>query len=416
MRKRRFFDIIIAVAGALLLWLYVVTVVTPDDDIVIDNIRINFVGSNTLRTEHNLVMSNISDRTVTVKFHGSRVLLNQLRNEQNSIKVELDVSAFTSEKDYNSGYEVSLPTSLQDGQIQIVECIPKTVQFTVEPLASKQVAVKGLFDGTTAEGYVDEDLIFQPDTIKVSGPAALVEQVRNAQVLIGGKKLTSTTTKDVSVMLIDMNGEPLESDDLDYISDIQVKLPIFYEKTLEVVPNPIYGGGIADGNAVITVEPSSLVLRGDYATLSAMNSLPVELDFASILSKLGAEPLPPEMELTQDILLPEGLHTENYQIPQVTLKVSFRDVGEKTVEVFNVDILNLEDGMYVYDEELSVSVTLRGPVEELSMLDAEQIVVRADLSECNQPGTYTVPAEVSVGAGYLVPVGNYEITVYVESM
>ena len=230
MKKRKLFEIAAALLGAICLWLYVVTVVTPDDDIIIEDIPITFAGENILRNENNLILTNKSSRTVSVTFHGSRVLLKQLQEEKSSITAVLDVSMFTSERDYSSGYDVIFPASLQDGRIQMVECTPKTVQFTVERLATRNVNVKGLFDGTLAPGYVAGDLTYSQDTIKVSGPAALVDQVNYAQVLVGGENVRSTMTKEVPITLIDRNGDRLQSSDLTLSTmDIQVSMPVYLE-------------------------------------------------------------------------------------------------------------------------------------------------------------------------------------------
>ncbi len=406
MKKRKLLELAGALLCAISLWLYVVTVVTPDDDVIIEDIPITFAGENILRNENNLILTNRSARTVSVTFHGSRVLLKQLEEEKNSITAVLDVSMFTSERDYSSGYDVIFPASLQDGRIQMVECTPKTVQFTVERLVSKNVNVKGLYDGTLAANHVAGDLIYNQDVVKVSGPAALVEQVSHAQVLIGGKDLRRTTTKEVPVTLIDKNGDPLRSADLTLsATDIQVTLPVYLQKELEVTVTPIYGAAATPDNTEIMVVPSTVTVLGDPEILTDMTELNVgNLDLSSVFSE---ETIEFATSAPSGILLPA-------EAAKVYVHVSFDGLVMMPFEVQQVDLIKVNDGLIATWEDPGVVVTLRGPAELLQRLKASDITIRADLSSYRDPGLFTVPVNVIVWSDSVACIGEYSVLVNLQ--
>jgi len=405
-KKRKLLELCGALLCAICLWVYVVTVVTPDDDVVIEDIPITFAGENVLRNENNLILTNRSARTVSVTFHGSRVLLKQLEEEKSSITAVLDVSMFTSERDYSSGYDVIFPASLQDGRIQMVECTPKTVQFTVERLASKNVNVKGLYDGTLAADHVIGDLVYNQDVIKVSGPADLVEQVSHAQVLVGGKSLSRTTTREVPVTLIDINGDPIRSADLALsTTDIQVTVPVYLRKELDIVVNPIYGAAATPYNTEIQVVPGSITVLGDPEVLADMTQLSLgTLDLSNVLSEDTIEYLIPT---------PNGVYLPD-DTEKALVHVAFEGLQMTPFEVHTVELANVNEDLDAFWEDPGVMVTLRGPTAHLQALKESSVHIRADLSDYRDPGLFTVPVSVTVDSESIVCIGEYAVIVNLQ--
>lgn len=406
MKKRKLMELCGALLCAICLWVYVVTVVTPDGDVIIEDIPITFAGENILRNENNLILTNRSARTVSVTFHGSRVLLKQLEEEKSSITAVLDVSMFTSERDYSSGYDVIFPASLQDGRIQMVECTPKTVQFTVERLASKNVNVKGLYDGTLATDHVIGDLVYNQDVIKVSGPADLVEQVSHAQVLVGGKDLRRTTTKEVPVTLIDKNGEPLRSADLALsATDIQVTVPVYLRKELDIVVTPIYGAAATPDNTEIMVAPSSVTVLGDSEVLADMKELNLgTLDLSSVLSE---DTIEYKIPAPSGVLLPDDT-------TKALVHVAFEGLQMTPFEVHTVEFANVNENLEAFWEDPGIVVTLRGPTAHLETLSESSVHIKADLSGYRDPGLFTVPVSVTVDSESVVCIGEYSAIVNLQ--
>lgn len=411
MKNRKLFEIILAVVCALFLWMYVVTVVTPDDDLLIENIPITFAGESALRTENGLIITNRSARSVNVKFHGSRVLLKQLEAEKNNIAAVLDVSQFTSERDYSASYEIILPTLLQRDDIQTLEYSPRVVRFTVEKQAKKQINVKGIFEGTVAEGYVAGDLIFDQDTLLVTGPANLVDQVRSAQVVMSGRDLTRSTTKEIAVTLwgVDAEGQSyqLSSEDLSLsTADIKVTLPVYVEKTLPVTVKPVYGAAENAANTVIEIEPKTVTLLGEPDEIRLMTELSLgELDISKVRD---GEVLSIDLPLPNGFVLKNGSSTAK-------VTVRFNELLAVTAKVSGILMENVPEGMSAECLTEEMEITFRGTQEELQKLSFGQIIVTANLGEYKVAGEYTVPVMVSTSMGKVTAVGNYTARVEMKN-
>jgi len=409
-KNRKIWEIALAVFCALCLWIYVVTVVTPDDDLVIENIPITFAGESALRTENDLIITNRSARSVTVTFHGSRVLLKQLEAEKNNISAVLDVSSFTSERDYSTNYEIVLPAALQNDDIQIMEYSPKVVRFTVEKQAKESVNVKGIFEGTVADGYVAGDLRFNQDTILVTGPAALVDQVRSAQVVMSGKNLTRSTTREIAITLwgIDEEGQSyqINSEDLNMsATEIEVTLPVYIEKTLPVTVTPVYGGAENAGNTKITVEPNTVTLLGEPDEIRLMTELS--------LGELKLTDVTDEGPITMELPLPSGFVLKNGS-SSIKVTVQFENLVTRTVTVSNITLENMAEGMKGASLTQEVEITFRGTQEELDKINPGSISLTANLADYKSTGEFTVPVSVATGNAKVSALGSYSVRVKLE--
>lgn len=100
------------------LWLYVVTVVDPNDTKVVYSVPVTYENMTSL-TDNNLVMTSGQNATVTLKFYGRRSDLNNLTSE--SLTVTADVSRIKSEGEQNLRYTVTLPDSVSDNNVQLTE-------------------------------------------------------------------------------------------------------------------------------------------------------------------------------------------------------------------------------------------------------------------------------------------------------
>ncbi len=405
MKKDKIFDLIIAILAALSLWMYVVTVVTPDDDIVITDIPVVFQGENTLRSENNLILTNRSHRTVTVTFHGSRVLLKQLSEERDSITAVVDVETLTSEREYASGYEIQLPTFLRSDQIQTVEYSPKTIQFTVEKMATRQIPVYGIFDGTVVDGYTAGELIYDQNLIKITGPAEWVDQVSYAQVILGSEQdrpLSRTTTRDLGITLISTDGEPVRNEDISLSTNtVQVTLPVYLEKELPLTVQCHYDNSTNIGNTTVQIEPASITVVGEPDLVRDLTSLS--------LGVLDLSMITDNAPIIMPITLPEDVFSKEEK-GTASVRVNFGGLDTTTVSVHNIRSVNVPDGKKVVVLDQYIPVLVRGAADILADYDYTTISVTADLSEYTIPGHYDVPVTVVIPGGDLAALGSYTVS------
>lgn len=407
MKKSKAFEIAAAIVCAVCLWLYVVTVVTPDDNISISDIPVVFQGENELRNEYGLIISNKSASAVTVKFHGSRSDLKRLNANKSSISAVLDVTQFNKEREYSASYDIVLPSALQDKAVDVVDRTPRTVQFTVERLATKQIPVKGVFDGTLAEGYVLGELVFDQDIVKVTGPSALVDKVNYAQVVVGGENLTQSLTKTVGITIIGKEGEPLRSNDLTTSAqEIEVKIPVLLEKVLPLQVTPVYAAGATAENTTISILPEEIKLQGPSNIMEELQAFDLgELDLSKVHD--GEEVVLP-------LQLPEGVTCVSGET-DATVKAVFTGIEMMDVTITQMQTINAEQGVTTSVLDPAVTVYLRGPSEELIELDESKLLAVVDLAGYSESGSFTVPVTIQTGSETVGAVGAYTVTVKIKA-
>ena len=403
MKGGKLLQAIAALLCAVCLWIYVVTVVAPEDDMTISGIPITFVGESELRSNYELILSNPTPSTVSVKFHGSRSDLKQLVNNRSGITAAVDVTKCTTARDYAVSYEISLPSAIQDKAISISDRSPKTVRFTVKKLTTESVMVRGVFSGSPAEGYVVGEMTFDQDSVLVTGPEETVEQIDYAQVVLYGSNVKNSVSARTPFTLIGKDGSVLRSEELTIDTDtIGATVPVYLTKEVPLRLNVIPGSGATEKNAELTISPKTVTVYGSEAALRSLNEIVIgEIDLGSVLT---------DRILTFEVRVPAGVHmmTEHKNVA-----VSVKIVGI-TSETYRAEAFTAEGLAADLAAEIkarSISVVLRGQTEKLSSFSAQDLTLQLDLSEHTQPGTYELPVTVLGAPDGVAVMGKYSVSV-----
>ena len=101
--KSKIISALIAVAVALGVWLYVVTVISPNSDKSFHNIEVNMEGE-ALLNDQGLMVTNPEISTATLHLEGSRVDLNKLNSE--NIILNVDVSKISAPGTHDLPYSI----------------------------------------------------------------------------------------------------------------------------------------------------------------------------------------------------------------------------------------------------------------------------------------------------------------------
>ena len=163
--KSKLFSLIVSVLAAMCLWVYVMTVVNPDVDLVIGNIPVTFSGAEVLQEDHGLVITGDYQEFVSVHFYGKNADLKTLDQHKDEIKAVVDVSKVRSTKEYTMTYDITLPSAVSASSITRADKNPTNITFTVERQIRKSVEVKGDFSNVRiAEGFMLDSTSFDYDS------------------------------------------------------------------------------------------------------------------------------------------------------------------------------------------------------------------------------------------------------------
>ena len=403
----RIFWVIIALLASLSIWIYVTSADASDFRQTFRNVRVELIGEDTLRSSRNLVVTDLDISSVTVVITGPRRVVSPLDSDDLVAQVDvskLSTAAFTSLK-----YDIVYPSSVSERGLTVERRVPEYVTFNVSLQTSKEIPVRGGFEGRTEEGFTAESPVFEPANISVSGPEAYLKDVDRAWVTFGrDMTVSSTYSTDVGFTLEDRNGDPCPTEYISCSQDtVKATLPIRAIKNVPLTVNLIYGSGANETNTIVTVTPSYLTLTGDTAILSEMNQIvlgTVDLtDFNTTFTEEYSIPLDNSLKnLT-------GLSTA-----EVTVEVVGLDT--KPYRVTNITFVNTPENSDVEAITETLEVRIRGTEEQLKQIRAENITLVADLTDYQESvGAYMVPVRVRVdGFTDVGAVGDYTISVEIR--
>lgn len=407
MKRNKIPRILLAMLISVFLWLYVVTVVDPNDTKVVYSVPVTYENMTSL-TDNSLVMTSGQNATVTLKFYGRRSDLNDLTSE--SLTVTADVSRIKSEGEQNLSYTVTLPDSVSDNNVQLTERTPSRLTVDVERAVEKQVDVEVDISNEVADGYVAdlEAMKISPETITVFGPEAEVSRIDSARVSLDIGGVTETVDNSFPYQLVDSDGNAVDTTNFRCSADaVDVMLTVEKYKEIPLTLELKAGGGAKEKNVTVTLSPAYITISGPGAIVDAMDSVSIgTLDLASMTEMTETK--------TYDITLPDNVTNVSGQ-NQVTARIVLNGLSTKTLEVENFSVSHKPDGLNVTIVTTTLEITIRGPSDEIEAISAKDLTVQGDLSDFSQAGTYKIPVTVTSkdfpGVGMI---GSASITVTLQ--
>lgn len=391
--------IILSVILAVFLWFYVTSLDGNEDTASIRNIPVTFTGVDTLEERGLMIVSETPTASVTVK--AAPLVLAKLTDK--TVSLVVDVSRITEASEYTLAYTVVLPNDVNPSQVSFVNGETGNVTFTVARYTSHEVEVRGVYAGTTAEGFLagnNNEFMFSPGTITVSGQADLVNQVAYAQVTVTGEELTESIAEELPFELIGVSGDVLSDLDVTCSVDaVYTYFPILATAEIPLKINFVAGGGLSESRMRCTLSTNSITVAGSAAAVEAIRE-----EGAITLATLNLADVRDGDVFTYPIPLTDEL-TNISGVTEVTATISVNStLSVKQFEVSNISYIGLPDEWKAEIITQVLSVEVRGSASLVSELTEENIRVVADLSEVNMaPGQYTVPATV-----YLDSVGTVD--------
>ena len=403
--------IIVSVALAFLCWVYVTMNEGDDYTDTFDNVSVVFTGEDAMREAQGLIVTEKTRDKVSVTLKGSRREISKLKDTD--IQAVIDLSTITRPgTNSNYYYTVTFKPDVETNSITVESRNPRTVSFTVDRYSYKYVEVKGVFNGKVAEGYKADvsDMIFEPSSIRVSGPEEAISSIKTAQVVIERDELDSTIRVDMGYTLLDVNDEPVDMDGVTVDNEsVNVTFPVTSVKTVPLVLDIVHGAGTTDANVRIEYEPESILISGDSELLKGINRITVgSLDLTEFSSTF---------EKTYAITLPNDVINES-GITEVKVNVRLLGLLTKRLSVTNIVATNIPEGYEVDITTKSIDVTIRAPESVIYEIESSNLRAVLDLSEYSgNEGQFTVPASIRVdgftNAGVIDPY-NYSALVMIR--
>ena len=404
------FYVAVSLLLAFILWVYVGKEANPITTDKINDIPVEFSGLEKLE-ERGLMLSDGSEQSVTFFVRARRDVISNLLQGESSITV--DVSNITEAGEYSlsvMGQKINFPRSVSSDSLELLYTSPERIEFTVSRWVQKEIEVQAEFTGSVVDGYQVGDFSLAPQTVTISGPEELVNQVDYARVTVSQTDLSETYSKDTPYTLVGFNGEVIAAEGIETDPEtVLVTLPVVKLKEVPLTVELVPGGGVTDTDTQVdvTIEPETITVSGSEEDLEGLKE--VKLGSIELYKIFGTDTFQKTIQLSPELTNVSG-------ITEATVTVTIKDLAVRTLEVSDIDLINVPDGYTADTVTKTLSVQIRGTQEAVDSVIPSQLRIVADLSDVTMAtGNQTVPVKVYLdGSSEVGVVGDYKIVVSIS--
>lgn len=402
----KFMRIAISIVAALAFWIYMEVdqpvKVTTD----VRNIPVEFFGEDTTLADRGLMLLSGYDASVDLKLEGSRSVLWKLDKEK--VRVVANTGNITATGTQTLRYSVEFPDDIPANAITVKDASVWNVTVKVGELYKKEVPIEVDIRGSVPEGYFTESVIIDPEVLVLRAQREDLLNVSKAKVTLNIGTATSTLIETLEYTLYDYNDIPVENDSIRSSTKlIQVTLPI---RTSKEVPLRVelIGAEQHSDSVHVDISPMTVRIKGEADTLAGIDAI--------TLDKIYVEDLVTGLNgpYSYTIKTPAGVSTMD-GVKEAVVTVAVNGTTEGSVVVERVNCEGVAEGLRATVTE-PLEIALWGTEEAIETITPEHVLVRVDVSEITEPGTYTLPAVITLQHVNGVSVrGEYEVTVEVTA-
>ena len=340
------------------------------------------------------------------------VILEGKSSDLNRIKPD-DIYAYADFKNVTQAGEINLPIEIKDiDYVTVAELSQNSIIVPVDKKTSKDIPVMGKIIQIAYEAGAEiENLVFNPETITVSGPEMIINNIAHAQVnlsLSADKPIERSAWVTSPFTLIDKKGEEVKNA---YIksteSSVDVYIPVYTTKEIPLIINYKYGY-YNNKNTNIEIIPDKIKVRGSPDYLNSFNEINIGI--------IDEKQYDSDTMLTRNIPLPDEIKNLS-GVTTAGIKIEFIDTEKRTMSIplkqnSRFTVIPPKNFEYHIKEE-NIQIKLLGPFQNLNNITRSVISVSADLSNYSEKGTYSVTVDIVTSDASVFCVGEYEITVEV---
>ena len=373
------------------LWLYVISVVSPESEETFYDIPVSY--QNDILEERGLMI--VSDTpTVTLKLKGNRSDLNELN--ASNITILVDLAAIQTPGTQMLNYKYSFPANLPNNAFDVLSQTPNLLQLKVESKIKKNVPVVIEYIGSVPEGFVAEKETPVMDTavVEVSGPKSSVDLIHRATIQVDLTDKKESIVGAFDYVLCDDAGEPVDAQMVvTNVEQVNMSVKIQAIKEIPLVLNLVDGGGATMDSCQVDLSRDTIVVSGNEARLRELEYIELgTVDLAELMDETNT--------VDFEIVLPDGI-TNSSGVSEVTATITFPDLMKKkfTISKTQFQTVGVPEGANVAWITEVVEVELRGQRELLEKLTEKEIKVTVDFTG-EEPGNICKTPKISLPAAY----------------
>lgn len=276
-----------------------------------------------------------------------------------------------------------------DTRIRITGVQPDEVTVNLDRVGRTAVPVVVQHD-PAPNGLELGEVVAEPDSVEVFGPASVIERVVAARASIIIQESGIDVDQDIELVAIDELGEAVAQVDVEPQSS-HVTIPVFSDRETRTLPvNAIVTGDPAAGFEVasVTVNPPVVLVEGDADQLAEL----VRVD----TDQIPMTGVSSDRTVTIGLDLPTGVLAVGDE--QVQVEITLRPVTATRSFSAGVRLIGAGRGLSYDVDADRILVTIGGSVADLDRLTGTAVVVDLDVTGL-QAGTEIVPVSMDLPTG-----------------
>lgn len=388
-KGRRAINVAMALILAVALWLYVINVENPSGRAHLRDLKVVLQGESQLE-EKDLMVTALSQEKVDLRVTGRKKTLMKLSAK--NVSLLLDVSGIESEGEWSLNCRTSFPANVSAENVTLSDWEELQVTVTVQRIEDKTVPIRGEFIGTTQSGYMTGTVSTDEDSVRLTGPADVLEQISYARAQIGGESVSERLWEEAPLVLVTAEGEAVDGRDVTFdISNVHVTVPVEKVSIIPLEVN-IQDAALTKDDVRCTIEPSYITVVEDPE---------MELPETVSLGTLDLSGIYGDADCALPIHVPAG--TRGWNVPAyATVHVSASRYTARLMPVEDITLVNVPKGYHVDQLTKTLYVWVWGDSRQITALEADRLSAVVDLSAAER-GKETIqrfPASFAIRGAY----------------
>lgn len=345
-------------------------------------------------------LSVINNKTTRVEVvaRGKRSLLTSFSS--NEVRAWVDISGIKEPGTYTLDVQITMPVT----DLLIERITPAKVNLRLDRIITREVPVVLYVENNLdPSGYSVGTQTISPQTLKLTGPEAEVELVKEARVAVSVDS-NGINGGEYNYTLVDTKGQPIDASFIKAdVEMIQVSVPVEAKKEVPLTVDFINNtAGWKEEEINTSIYPEKITIAGDKSVLDTINSISLgEVDLSKITDTFTE---------TRSIVLPNGVKNQS-GIASATIGISLNQVDSKMVTISKFEVINPPANAEALVTSRFVDVKILGRKEVLDAIDEGALVGKIDLqSKQIAYGDYQFKFTVDLPDGAALH-GEYEVSV-----
>ena len=396
---------IMSVIAAILIWLIIVNVDNPIVTRTIPNVPVQVLNEAYIESGGMMCLIPEDQDRVSVTVRGTRKTVESLKASDITATADLKQVVDLSTDPVMVPIAVNCPGIDANN----AQSVPRNMEIQIEEMMTQEFIVTVDTDGTQpGKGYEIGSLESNPEKIRITGPQSLIEKIDRVVATVDVEGITSDTTEQAELTIIDRNQEELTENQMKYLKydilspEVSVTVDLWNVKPYVQI-EACYVGTPADGYKVdkLSLTPSEISVAGSDEALSQLeaqgNTIQISADQVDVSGK--KEDFDTRVNLTD--FLPTGIEltTGTSETLIIRAEILPMDSRSYTISTKDITVENAPSDLEVVFETDRIEIRVQENGSSLDELDIKDIEASIDLTG-KEAGSYQIPVEITLPEGY----------------